>query len=222
MATRRTGKKSETAEGAEHNQPGTGRIEAFSDGVIAIIITIMVLNLKLPDGAAEAGLWKGILIPLAPNLISYALSFLVVGVLWVNHHQLMPTAPIATRPLMWWNNNLLFWMSLVPLVTSFLGQHPFAPLAVALYGAVMAASVLALLLLRLHIQAVTKSRAVVEAHHARVLRKNIIGAALYAASVPLAFVSVYIAMAIFLIVPAMFFLPEALPGKLPEELEEVD
>src|SRR5437588_8566236 len=103
MARNKTGKKTETAQGADKHQPGTGRIEAFSDGVIAIIITIMVLNLKLPDFAADAGLWKGVLIPLAPNLISYALSFLVVGVLWVNHHQLMPTAPIATRPLMWWN-----------------------------------------------------------------------------------------------------------------------
>jgi uncharacterized membrane protein len=220
MAARRVGRKSETAEGAEHNQPGTGRIEAFSDGVIAIIITIMVLNLKLPETAAERGLWDGILLPLAPNLISYAMSFLVVGVMWVNHHQLMPTAPVATRPLMWWNNNLLFWMSLVPVVTSFLGQHPFLPLAVALYGAVLAASVLALLLLRLHIQSVTKSGVKVDAHHARVMRKTMLGVAMYVASVPLAFVSVYISMGIFAIVPAMFFVPEALPGKLPEELEE--
>src|SRR5581483_619253 len=210
-AKRLTGRKSETAEGAERNQPGTGRIEAFSDGVIAIIITIMVLNLKLPDGAADAGLWNGILVPLGPNLLSYADSFLVVGVLWVNHHQLMPTAPIATRPLMWWNNNLLFWMSLVPLVTNFLGQYPFKPLAVALYGAILAACVLALLLLRLHIQNVTKTHAVVEAHHARALQKNVIGVALYAASVPLAYLSVYISMLIFTVVPAMFFLPEALP-----------
>jgi uncharacterized membrane protein len=214
------GKKSETTEGsAERNQPGTGRIEAFSDGVIAIIITIMVLNLKLPDGAADRGLWQGILVPLAPVLISYVMSFIVVGVMWVNHHQLMPTAPIATRPLMWWNNNLLFWMSLIPFVTSFLGQHPFLPLAVALYGFILTASILGLLLLRLHVQSVTKMRAAVEAHHVRVLRKNIFGVVLYAASVPLAFVSVYLSMAIFVIVPAVFFLPEVLPGKLPEELE---
>ncbi len=220
MTTRKTGKKSETAEGpAERNQPGTGRIEAFSDGVIAIIITIMVLNLKLPDGAAERGLWDGILVPLAPILVSYVMSFVVVGVLWVNHHQLMPTAPIATRPLMWWNNNLLFWMSLIPFATSFLGQHSFLPLAVALYGFILAASVFGLLLLRLHVQSVTKTRAIVEAHHVRVVRKTIIGAALYGLSVPLAFVSVYISMAIFVIVPAMFFLPEALPRSLPDELE---
>jgi uncharacterized membrane protein len=220
MMAQKTGKKSETKQGpAERNQPGTGRIEAFSDGVIAIIITIMVLNLKLPDGAAERGLWDGILVPLAPVLISYLMSFIVVGVMWVNHHQLMPTAPIATRPLMWWNNNLLFWMSLIPFVTSFLGQHPFLPLAVALYGFILAACSLGFLLLRLHVQSVTKTRATVEAHHIRVLRKTIIGVALYGLSVPLAFLSVYISMAIFVIVPAMFFLPEALPESLPEELE---
>jgi uncharacterized membrane protein len=220
MTAQKTGKKSETRTGpAEQNQPGTGRIEAFSDGVIAIIITIMVLNLKLPDGAAERGLWDGILVPLAPILVSYVMSFVVVGVLWVNHHQLMPTAPIATRPLMWWNNNLLFWMSLIPFVTSFLGQHPFLPLAVALYGFILAGCSLGFLLLRLHIQKVTKTPASVEAHHVRVLRKTILGTLLYTLSVPLAFVSVYLSMAIFLIVPAMFFLPEVLPKSLPEELE---
>jgi len=216
---RKTGKRSETAEGAEHNQPGTGRIEAFSDGVIAIIITIMVLDLRLPAGAVDRGIWAGVLLPLAPKLISYAMSFIIVGILWVNHHQLLPTAPIATRRLMWWNNNALFWMSLIPFVTGFLGEHPFLPTAVALYGLVLCACAVSFLLLRLHIQAVTKNPAVIEAHHVRVVRKTIIAAVLYAASVPLAFVSVYISMGIFALVPIVFFLPEALPKKLPEELE---
>jgi uncharacterized membrane protein len=218
MAAKRVGRKSETAEGAEHNQPGTGRIEAFSDGVIAIIITIMVLNLKMPEGAANRDL-EGFLVPLAPVLLSYVMSFIVVGVMWVNHHQLIPTAPIATRPLMWWNNNLLFWMSLIPFVTGFLGQNPFLPLAVALYGFVLAGCMLGFVLLRLHIQRVTKSRAVIDAHHARALRKSILGTALYAASVPLAAFSVYLSMAIFVIVPGMFFVPEVLPKSLPKELE---
>jgi uncharacterized membrane protein len=216
---RKTGKRSETAEGAEHNQPGTGRIEAFSDGVIAIIITIMVLELRIPAGAVDRGIWAGVLLPLAPKLISYAMSFIIVGILWINHHQLLPTAPIATRRLMWWNNNVLFWMSLIPFVTGFLGEHPFLPTAVALYGLVLCVCALSFLLLRLHIQNVTKNPAAIEAHHLRVLRKTIIAAALYAASVPLAFVSVYVAMGIFALVPIVFFLPEALPKKLPEELE---
>jgi uncharacterized membrane protein len=219
MATRKTGKKTETAQGSDKHQPGTGRIEAFSDGVIAIIITIMVLNLRLPDSAAERGLWDGILRPLTPSLTSYALSFLVIGIFWVQHHQLMPTSPIATRPLMWWNNLLLFWMSLIPFVTNFLGQHPFLPSAVALYGFVLFACCIGFLLLRLHIARVTKSAAAVDAHHNRALRKTIFGAVLYGASVPLAFVSVYVAMACFLAVPALFFLPERLPKKLPDQVE---
>lgn len=205
---------------SDSNQPGTGRIEAFSDGVIAIIITIMVLNLRIPEGGAERGLWNGILVPMAPVLISYAVSFIVVGVMWVNHHQLLPTAPVATRPLMWWNNNLLFWMSLVPFVTGFIGANPFLPTAYALYGAVLSLCILSLMLLRLYIAHRAKTGKLLDAHHTRLLRKTALGAALYAASVPLAYVSVYIAMAIYAIVPAMFFLPEALPGKLPQELEE--
>jgi uncharacterized membrane protein len=220
MAKQRAGKKSETSIGSERNQPGTGRIEAFSDGVIAIIITIMVLNLRIPEGAFERGLWQGILIPLAPILISYAISFIVIGAMWINHHQLLPTAPIATRPLMWWNNNLLFWMSLVPFVTGFLGANPFRPLAYALYGSALALCILSLMSLRLYIAHRTKTARAVDAHHERLLRKTALGAALYAASVPLAYFSVYISMAIFAVVPAMFFLPEALPGKLPEELEK--
>jgi uncharacterized membrane protein len=164
-------------------------------------------------------LWQGILVPLAPNLVSYAMSFVIVGVMWVNHHQLIPTAPIATRALMWWNNNLLFWMSLIPVATGFLGQNPFQPTAVALYSFILCACSGSLLLLRLHIQRVTKTPPAVARHHQRVLRKTILGTALYAASVPLAFVSVYISMAILAFVPAMFFLPEALPTKLPKELE---
>lgn len=219
MAKRPIARKARTAQGSDQHQPGTGRIETFSDSVIAIIITIMVLNLKIPEGA-DRGLWQGILVPLAPVLISYVVSFVVVGVMWVNHHQLMPTAPVATRPLMWWNNNLLFWMSLVPFVTGFLGANPFEPRAYALYGAVLSLCILGLMLLRLHIAQRTKTGRAVDAHHRRLLRRTAFGAALYAGSVPLAYVSIYMAMAIFALVPAMFFLPEALPGKLPEELEE--
>jgi uncharacterized membrane protein len=220
MAARKVGRKTETAEGSERNQPGTGRIEAFSDGVIAIIITIMVLNLRLPeDGAVERGLWDGIARPLLPHLTTYALSFLVVGIFWVHHHQLMPTAPIATRPLMWWNNLLLFCMSLIPFATRFLGEHPFLPAALAFYGFVLFACCAAFLLLRLHIARVAKNPAAVDAYHNRALRKTIVGAALYALSVPLAYLSAYAAVACLLAVPVIFFLPEALPKKLPDEME---
>ena len=152
--------------------------------------------------------------------LAYVLTFLVIGIMWVNHHQIMPTASLATRHLMWWNNNLLFWMSLVPFVTGFLGANPFRPLAYALYGSALALCILSLMSLRLYIAHRTKTARAVDAHHERLLRKTALGAALYAASVPLAYVSVYISMTIFAVVPAMFFLPEALPGKLPEELEK--
>jgi uncharacterized membrane protein len=121
---------------------------------------------------------------------------------------------------MWWNNNLLFWMSLVPFVTSFLGANPFLPLAYALYGSVLSLCILSLMLLRFYIAHRAKTGKAVDAHHARLLRKTALGAALYAASVPLAYLSIYMSMAIFALVPAMFFLPEALPGQLPDELEE--
>jgi len=192
-------------------QPGTNRIEAFSDGVFAIIITIMVLELKLPEHAADHGLWAGLIVPLAPKLISYALSFLVLAIMWVNHHTLMDVTPRASRPLMWWNNHLLFWMSLIPLATAFLGENPFQPIAVALYGFVLFTSAAGFTLLRRHASTQTSSDASVAALNRRVIRKSLLGTTLYAASVPLAFVSVYLSMGIFVLIPAMFFLPEWLP-----------
>src|SRR5438876_2601454 len=101
---------------------GTERIAAFSDGVIAIIITIMVLELKLPEGAAKDEVWSGFLAPLAPKLAIYALSFVIVGALWINHHQLLAVVRRATPQLMWMNLLLLFFMSLIPLATGFLGE----------------------------------------------------------------------------------------------------
>jgi uncharacterized membrane protein len=221
MATARVkAKQSETVTKTDSNQPGTGRIEAFSDGVFAIAITIMVLDLRFPERVAEWAASPAILLPMLPKIVSYAMSFVVIGIMWVNHHQIMPTAPLATRHLMWWNNNLLFWASLIPLVTRFFGDHPLLPLAVALYGLVLGANLLSFALLRLHIVHMTETGAALDAHHTRILRRNVIGAVLYGASVPLAFVSVYIAIVIFFAVPAMFFLPEPLPKKLPAGPDE--
>ena len=112
---------------------GTGRLEAFSDGVIAIIITIMVLELKPP--AHEAGL-SG-LRPLIPALISYVLSFLYVGIYWNNHHHLLHAAKHVSGPALWANLHLLFWLSLVPFVTSWNGETGFAPIPAAAYGVVL-------------------------------------------------------------------------------------
>src|SRR5580700_7421185 len=113
-----------------HREMTTSRLEAFSDGVIAIIVTIMVLELRAPSQPKLAALWK-----VAPVFASYALSFLVVAIMWVNHHHLIHAAKHADAPLLWVNNVLLFWMSLIPFVTRYLGANPRAPFAVALYGA---------------------------------------------------------------------------------------
>ena len=108
---------------------GRGRLEAFSDGVIAIIITIMVLELKAPHQATVPALAAQ-----APMFVSYALSFLVVAIMWVNHHHLMHAVPTVDAPFLWWNNALLFAMSLIPFSTALLGENPRSPLAVSVYG----------------------------------------------------------------------------------------
>jgi len=125
-----------------------GRMEAFSDGVIAIIITIMVLELKLPAGASLADLK-----PMAPVLLGYVLSFVYVGIYWNNHHHMLQAVRSVTGPILWANLHQLFWLSVVPLATAWMGEHPLAKAPTAVYGAVLlmnavAFSILALLLIR--------------------------------------------------------------------------
>src|SRR6266849_10411556 len=122
---------------------GKSRLEAFSDGVIAIIITIMVLELKPPAATDLADL-----LHLLPVLCAYSLSFLVVAIMWVNHHALVGRVKRVDAGILWANNSLLFWMSLIPFVTAYMGQHQTAPTAVALYGAVLALSAAGFTILR--------------------------------------------------------------------------
>ncbi len=110
----------------------TTRLEAFSDGVLAIIITIMVLELKIPHGAD----WAAIA-PLAPVFLSYVLSFIYVGIYWNNHHHMLHTADKASAPILWANLHLLFWLSLIPFATGWMGENHFAALPTALYGFVL-------------------------------------------------------------------------------------
>ena len=122
---------------------GKGRLEAFSDGVLAIIITIMVLELKVPHGTdLEA------LIPLGPTFLGYVLSFVYVGVYWNNHHHLLHTVKRVTAGVMWANLHLLFWLSLFPFVTGWAGDHPTAHWPAALYGVVLLCAAFAWLLLQ--------------------------------------------------------------------------
>ena len=112
-----------------HREMTTGRLEAFSDGVIAVIVTIMVLEMHAPAQPTLAALWK-----VAPVFISYGLSFLIIAIMWVNHHHMIHVVHKVTARLLWSNLNLLFWMSLVPFVTDFVGKNYREPMAVALYG----------------------------------------------------------------------------------------
>ena len=111
---------------------GTNRLEAFSDGVLAIIITIMVLELKVPHGTQP-----GALLPLVPVLLSYVLSFVYIGIYWNNHHHLLYTTRTVSGPMLWANLHLLFWLSLIPFSTGWMGENHFAPLPVAVYGTVL-------------------------------------------------------------------------------------
>ena len=111
---------------------GKGRLEAFSDGVLAIIITIMVLELKVPHGDS-----LDVLAPLVPVFLSYVLSFVYVGIYWNNHHHMLHTCKKVTGPILWANLHLLFWLSLIPFVTGWMGENHFAALPSALYGVVL-------------------------------------------------------------------------------------
>jgi TMEM175 potassium channel family protein len=186
-----------------HREMTTGRLEAFSDGVIAIIVTIMVLELHAPSQPTLAGLWK-----VAPIFLSYALSFLVVAIMWVNHHHLIHAVRGVTARLLWSNLYLLFWMSLVPFVTDYLGKNYHEPLAVALYGLDLLLCASAFYLLRIILVEQDRHDGNLVDYHRSIQRKNTFSAALYLSSVPLAYVSVYGSFFIFALIPAMYFLPE--------------
>ncbi len=182
---------------------GTNRLEAFSDGVIAVIITIMVLELKVPTNSSLAAM-RG----LAPEFLSYLLSFLVVAIMWVNHHHMIHSARHADARLLWSNNLLLFWMSLVPFVTAFMGNHPRDPRAVALYGVVLTLCSLSFVLLRSAIICHHLENPEMVQYHRGIQAKNLYSLALYLSAAPLAFVDVRISFAIFVFVALSYFVPE--------------
>ena len=186
-----------------HGEMTTSRLEAFSDGVIAIIVTIMVLELRAPAKPTLAALWK-----VAPVFLSYGLSFLVVAIMWVNHHHLIHAVQQVTARLLWSNLNLLFWMSLVPFVTDFLGKNYRQPMAVALYGLDLGLCGCSFYLLRTELVRQDRDNPNLAEYHAAIQRKNAFSAALYLLSVPLAYLSIYASFFIFALIPAMYFLPE--------------
>ncbi len=181
----------------------SARLEAFSDGVIAIIVTIMVLELRAPAQPAWPALLK-----VAPTFLSYGLSFLVVAIMWVNHHHLIHATHEVTARLLWSNLNLLFWMSLVPFVSEFLGKNHLQPMPVALYALDLSLCGGSFWLLRTELVRQDRNDSYLSEYHARVQRKNLFSAALYFSAAPLAYVSVYASFFIFGLIPALYFLPE--------------
>jgi uncharacterized membrane protein len=181
---------------------GKGRLEAFSDGVFAIIITIMVLELKVPHGDDLTALT-----PLLPVLVSYVLSFVFVAIYWNNHHHMLHACHHVNGAILWANVHLLFWLSLVPFVTGWMGENHFAPLPVALYGFVLlmcgaAFTVLARMLVQIHGSDSPLARALGED------RKGRMSVVLYAAAIPLAFVDRWIALGIYVVVAAIWLIPD--------------
>jgi uncharacterized membrane protein len=178
------------------------RLEAFSDGVIAIIITIMVLELRIPEGADWAALH-----PIVPVFITYVLSFVFLGIYWSNHHHLLHTVDRITGGILWANLHLLFWLSLTPFATGWMGRNNFAPLPTAMYGAVLLLSSLAYTILVRTIIAAQGPGSRLKAAVGGDAKGNL-SLAMYVAAIPLAFVNRWIAYAIYVIVALMWLVPD--------------
>lgn len=190
------------------NQIPTSRIEAFSDGVIAIIITVMVFDLKLQEIPTDKTVWTE-LMKLAPKFISYVISFLMLAIMWVNHHQLFHQIKHTDRKLLWYSIHLLFWMSIIPFGTNFIGANPLLWQASFFYGIIFFMSAVSFTILRNY---VIKNNllhdTISKAAHIKVRNKNRIALAIYLMAALISMVSIYISFLLFLIVPAMYFIPE--------------
>lgn len=186
-------------------RPTNRRVESFSDAVFAIVITIMVLEIHIPDSLAF-GKDPAAVRAFGVVFLTYALSFFVIANLWVSHHYLIFTLSRPTRTTIWFNNLLLFCVSTIPLVTPFLGMFPTSSRAAAAYGLVGAACTAAFMLLRSHASRHTHNEAHRDIHH-RILRRSALFLTIYLVSIPLAFVNVWLAWLCFASVPPMLFLP---------------
>src|SRR6266403_2458772 len=178
------------------------RLEAFSDGVIAIIITIMVLEFKVPHEAT----WQA-LIPVAPVFLSYALSFVFVGIYWSNHHHLVQVVEHVNGSVLWANLHLLFWLSLTPFVTGWLGENKFASVPAARYGVVLLCAAIAYFIL---------ARSLLSIHSPDSVLATALGAdfkgkismVIYLVAIPLAFVRSWLACGLYILVAVMWLVPD--------------
>lgn len=181
---------------------GKDRLAAFSDGVIAIIITIMVLELKVPHGASWSTL-AGVL----PNFISYVLSFIYLAIYWNNHHHLIHTVTRVDGAILWANSHLLFWLSLIPAATAWMGENLLAPLPTAVYGAVLLMPAIAYYLLQ---------RTIVRKQGAHSVLASALGSdmkgklspVLYVAGIALAFIAPWLSILIYVSVAVIWLVPD--------------
>ena len=181
---------------------GKGRLEAFSDGVIAIIITVMVLEMKVPHGDDLNSLK-----PVLPVFLSYILSFINIGLYWNNHHHMMFAVQHVNGKVLWANTHLLFWLSLIPFTTAWMGENDFTTWPIALYGIILmmagiAYYILAHTLIKLHGKNSTLAKALGKDH------KGIISVVIYMAAVPLAFLNSWISLIMYAMVAAMWLIPD--------------
>lgn len=181
---------------------GKGRLEAFSDGVFAIIITILVLELKTPqEGTLDA------LRPLLPVFLGYILSFIYVGIYWNNHHHLFQVVKKVNGPTLWANLFLLFWLSLTPFVTGWMGEHHTAPGPVAVYGGVLRMASIAYYVLTLVLTRCQNTNTALAAALGSDV-KGKVSVVIYLAAIPLAFVLPWLALALYAAVAALWLVPD--------------
>ena len=179
-----------------------GRLEAFSDGVLAILITIMVLELRIPQGAT----WQA-LVPLVPILLTYVLSFVFLGIYWNNHHHLLQATERVNGSILWANLHLLFWLSLTPFATGWMGENPTAPLPNAIYGGVLLCAALAYWILQRRIVAAQGPHSKLRTAFGHDLKGNI-SPVMYLSAIMLAFVNPWISDVIYVSVALMWLVPD--------------
>lgn len=179
-----------------------GRLEAFSDGVMAIIITVMILELKVPPGNELIDLK-----PVIPKLLSYILSFLYIGIYWNNHHHMIQTVEHVTGDILWANLHLLFWLSLLPFVTGWMGENRFSSMPMALYGIVLLMAAIAYYILQLRIIRNHGSDSVLARAIGRDF-KGKISPVLYLTAIVSCWISDWISGAIYILVALMWLIPD--------------
>jgi uncharacterized membrane protein len=190
---------------------GTTRLETFSDAVIAIVMTILILEIHVPEietltniGALEA------LIPILPKLLSFLVSFVTIAIFWVNHHHFFHPIHKSDGALLWYNNHLLFWLTVIPFATAFIGDYPQIPLVVALYGFVLFMGALAFALMGHHV--FFKSHLLPDSiplSERRIqFRRTLVGVGCYGVATGTAFLNPTLALVIFIVIPVYFFIPQ--------------